>query len=349
MQDDKMIIDEVESSVRNVYNRLSDDISKRIYEERILYSLTKDKVHIRNIVSTIPNSQSIINEVLSCTYIWGAGNWGEIILDWWKNDNIKGVIDIDPKKQGKEIDGIHIYSPEEILDSDFDGKILISVSKQFEFIRKTILSYNVSEDKISELNLALETKKMGEKQYFSLECLPHAREESFVDVGCLDGETSMQFIKWSQTFSKIYCFEPDPDNTKKCNSNLDKLIKSGKVDVFDEGAWSSSTILKFDASSGGGSHISSDGIEIHTIKLDEVLEDKHITFIKMDIEGAELEALKGAERIIREQNPKLAICVYHKPEDIFTIPDLILKYNPDYHLYLRHYTTFYGDTVLYAI
>ena len=74
-----------------------------------------------------------------------------------------------------------------------------------------------------------------------------------------------------------------------------------------------------------------------------------ITFIKMDIEGSEIPALRGAKEIIETQKPKLAICVYHKPEDIWEIPELILDYVPEYRLYLRHYSITYTETVLYAI
>jgi hypothetical protein len=68
----------------------------------------------------------------------------------------------------------------------------------------------------------------------------------------------------------------------------------------------------------------------------------------MDIEGAELNALKGARRIIEEQTPKLAICVYHKPKDIWEIPQLILDICPRYKFYLRHYSFSPTETVLYA-
>lgn len=90
-------------------------------------------------------------------------------------------------------------------------------------------------------------------------------------------------------------------------------------------------------------------VSIDARKLDDVLQGKKVTFIKMDIEGAELAALRGAEKIIREQRPRLAICVYHKPEDIWEIPSLILSCNPDYRLYLRHYSITETETVLYAI
>ena len=83
--------------------------------------------------------------------------------------------------------------------------------------------------------------------------------------------------------------------------------------------------------------------------MDDVLIDSNPTFIKMDIEGAEYKALKGAERVIRKCHPKLAISVYHKPEDIFDIPSLILEYNSDYRFYLRHYSLTSSETILYVV
>ena len=68
----------------------------------------------------------------------------------------------------------------------------------------------------------------------------------------------------------------------------------------------------------------------------------------MDVEGEEYEALKGAARIIEEQKPKLAISVYHKNEDIFLIPQLLLELRKDYKFYLRHYSLVTNETVLYA-
>ena len=83
--------------------------------------------------------------------------------------------------------------------------------------------------------------------------------------------------------------------------------------------------------------------------MDEALTGKNVTFIKMDIEGAEYPALQAAEEVIKNDKPKLAIAVYHCPEDILRIPELILQYNPNYRLYLRHYSPFENETILYAI
>lgn len=98
------------------------------------------------------------------------------------------------------------------------------------------------------------------------------------------------------------------------------------------------------------SRIREDGEEIVNVtSLDKELGDEKVTFIKMDIEGSELPAIIGAKNIIIKNKPKLAISVYHKYEDIFEIPEIILKYNPNYKIYLRHYATSDSETILYAL
>jgi len=79
------------------------------------------------------------------------------------------------------------------------------------------------------------------------------------------------------------------------------------------------------------------------------LKDENITFIKMDIEGAELNALKGAANIIARLRPKLAISVYHRPNHMIDIPLYLKSLIPDYKLYLRHYSIYPQETILYAI
>lgn len=83
--------------------------------------------------------------------------------------------------------------------------------------------------------------------------------------------------------------------------------------------------------------------------LDGFISGKEVTYIKMDIEGAEAAALYGAKDTIARMHPRLAVSIYHKPEDIYELPEIILGYYPHYRLYLRHYSFSYYDTVLYAI
>ena len=83
--------------------------------------------------------------------------------------------------------------------------------------------------------------------------------------------------------------------------------------------------------------------------IDNVCGKDRVTFIKMDIEGSEAKALRGAEKTIRRDKPRLAISIYHKPEDYFEIPFLIKEMVPEYKLYIRHHTFNKNNTVVYAV
>lgn len=108
--------------------------------------------------------------------------------------------------------------------------------------------------------------------------------------------------------------------------------------------------MYFNGQGTGGSRIVEQETDnsIAVVSLDSCVNDR-VTFIKMDIEGAEMEALKGAESIIKSQKPKLAICVYHKEQDMTEIPIFIKKLVPEYKLFMRHYSNDAGETVLYAV
>ncbi|HEL0742366.1 TPA: FkbM family methyltransferase [Streptococcus equi subsp. zooepidemicus] len=88
---------------------------------------------------------------------------------------------------------------------------------------------------------------------------------------------------------------------------------------------------------------------IKTIDLDSFLSEKDVTLIKMDIEGSEYDALMGAKRMIIENMPKLAICIYHTECHLWDIPLLIKEFVPEYKLYIRHYGENYWDTICYAV
>ena len=93
-------------------------------------------------------------------------------------------------------------------------------------------------------------------------------------------------------------------------------------------------------------------VEVAVTSLDTVYANTGIlpSFIKFDIEGSEKAALLGAAKIIRTSKPKLAICAYHKNEDYYVLPQTILSLNPDYKLYLRHYSnSTHRESVIYAI
>ena len=88
--------------------------------------------------------------------------------------------------------------------------------------------------------------------------------------------------------------------------------------------------------------------EIDVVSLDDYLRDKRVTFIKMDIEGAEWDTLLGAEKIIRKNKPRLAISVYHKMGDFIRIPKFLLSIHSDYKIYFRQYSLINNETIMYA-
>ena len=119
---------------------------------------------------------------------------------------------------------------------------------------------------------------------------------------------------------------------------------------ISKGLWNKEETIKFTSMGNGASYIGETdaSYEIRVTAMDEVIRER-VTFIKLDIEGSEYQAICGAERLIKTHNPKLAISVYHKPEDIWKLPKLLLSYNRNYSFYLRHYSLAASETVLYAI
>lgn len=165
--------------------------------------------------------------------------------------------------------------------------------------------------------------------------------------GGYDGDTIEQFLKFSNGIYKhIYSFEPDPEN-------YNKLLNRGysdKITVYNAGLYRETTQLSFSANKGGSSKVEEEGTDIISVyKFDELdILDNKVTFIKMDIEGSELDALVGMEKTIKKWKPKLAICIYHKFEDLWELPLYIKSLVPEYKLYIRNYTSYLDEIVLYG-
>jgi len=201
-------------------------------------------------------------------------------------------------------------------------------------IYSRVISFRVADEiDYSEIN--------ENNQYFVNDIFPLSDSEVFVDAGALEGDTIEGFLRSTGgNFKKIYSFEPN----KKCFDILKNKFNSDKIVLYPYAVYNESVELRFD-----GNQIASGGEEIiKTLRIDDAINDD-VTFIKMDVEGAELKALYGAENIIKKCLPKLAICLYHKLEDLWEIPLLINKWCPEYKLYIRHHSHVYYETVLYAI
>lgn len=209
-----------------------------------------------------------------------------------------------------------------------------------------LLRYRVSN--VEEL--ILEVYEKDHIQYFpGSEILLLQPKEIFVDAGAYGGETSEKFSEWCNNYAKIYLMEPD-DLMFKIAQEYIKLKKISNVICINKGAYSHTTEINFmRIAESGSSNINENGTEkILTTSIDEMLAGDKATYIKMDIEGAEMEALLGAEQTIVKYKPKLAISIYHKEDDLWKIPFYIKKKYPWYKLYIRHYTPITTETVLYA-
>lgn len=172
---------------------------------------------------------------------------------------------------------------------------------------------------------------------------------SFVDCGAYDGDTLLKIVNKNLPIDFFAAFEPDIDNIAKLNRNLQMKIKAEGM-IFPCGVWNESTQLRFNGGTGSSSHISEDGeTVIQAVAIDEVILNRPVNFIKMDIEGAEIQALLGAEKTIKKYTPILAISAYHKHDDLWTISDLIDSWDLDYNLFLRVYEYNGFDLVYYAI
>ena len=190
---------------------------------------------------------------------------------------------------------------------------------------------------------------LPEEQYFDNEIIKLIEEEVFCDCGSFNGDTLEKFIALSGGRYKRYiAFEADKETFKELNSKID--VRNYKdVDTYNIACWNEKTELKFQSNQTAGHITGSGGISVNADSLDHII-NENITFLKMDIEGAEEMALMGAKRLIQENNPVLAICIYHRLEDFYKLPLLIKRFNPEYKLYIRHYTDMVdAETVCYAI
>lgn len=187
--------------------------------------------------------------------------------------------------------------------------------------------------------------------YFG-DVLENKKIDRLFDCGAFDGDSIHDFVGYVDSYKKIYAFEPDKNNVLKIKQRIQEE-KLHDVSIIEKGVWSETTVLHFMSEGKSSSHISADGdISIEVMRLDDMYDEiKDNCLIKMDIEGSELRAIEGAKRIIAEKLPYLAICVYHKREDLITIPKYIetITKSGSYDFYLRYQGLDLAELVLFAI
>lgn len=178
-------------------------------------------------------------------------------------------------------------------------------------------------------------------------------KDIFVDCGTFDGDTlRMLLSNRENNFARFIGFEPDPHNFARLQGFIETLpsnVKS-KIELHNVALGARNETVRFHATGTVGSEINDAGeIEMNCIRLDDALSYCNPSFIKMDIEGAELDALTGAREIIRRTQPVLAVCSYHETDHLWRIPQMIHDIAPNYQIYLRRYAEECWELVTYGV
>lgn len=368
----------MEPLAHKIHERLQDDLSRDIFQKRLTYAsagmfgqINTDIDWVALLSYSVPGVLREWNQLLArmrknilfekIFYIFGASYCGEVVINQLKKENLFDKINlrgfIDNNKSGTFMG----YPVSALTDIFAVGKnsIIIIANSQIEHVRqikKQIFDTFFEGEVITFLDHDL----LYSNEYFGM--FEPSPDEIFVDAGCFNGETALEFVKWTNgQYKKIYAFEMEHNNFNQCCEILRpipdcKIFQSALSDkngictisMASENRTSTNTIARIENSANANIPYTR-CIEGKCVRLDDVLEISAPTFIKMDIEGAEAAALRGAAYTIQEYKPKLAIAIYHKPEDILEIPTLILEYNPQYKFFLRHYSPFSAETCLYAV
>ncbi len=242
----------------------------------------------------------------------------------------------------------------------FDGKYLEENRIKLEQVRSLLaddFSRKVLDDiityKLTGQIKYLRSCETPEEEAYRLLNLTHS--EIYVDMGAYNGDTVEKFL--SQTdgkFNEIYALEPDSRSFKKMLKRLENLDNS-VFHPINAAAWNENATLKFQksgnrSSSADNSYGRGKVIDIPAVSVDYFLNGSPATFMKLDVEGSEREALDGAAKTISTYKPKLLLSLYHRTEDLLDLPLKIMEMNSKYSLYLRHHPYIPAwDTNLYCI
>lgn len=345
-------------NIKSVYELLEDELSKEIFECKIEYMLlggedkTIDLMYKKYENSHVTLLEKNFGKTVKCA-VAGAGNFGEKTYRALTHAGYEVVcfLDNDVCKQGTYKLGKPVLSFVDFCIKYNDVVVILDNLKFAKTFYHELTSLGYPQNKVF-LNVDDIVRTAFGNIYFDLLQLSHDENEVFVDAGCFDGETSLRFMEWCNgNYEKIYAFEPLDEGMKISKRKLDgynniELIKCALADTDGVTEFTYS----FDGLMGAGIGKNGNGkIVVPVRSIDSVLNGGRATFIKMDIEGAELSALMGAKKTIQTYKPKLAISLYHKKQDIIDIPLWIHQTMPEYKFYLRHYSNKPWDFVLYCV
>ncbi len=165
---------------------------------------------------------------------------------------------------------------------------------------------------------------------------------SFFDGGAFDGRNSLDFMKRQADWEYLWMIEPMPEPAER----LRRHFVDRKIEVLQcaLGAQPGSTGM---TDCGTQSRIGMGDVVVDVRTIDGIVANRRVGYLKLDIEGAEPDALLGARQTIMRDQPALAICVYHQQSHFWKVPRIVRSFNPNYRILLRHYTEGIFETVMY--
>jgi len=368
------------AKIRTFYNKLEDEESRFIFRYRLNYLFTGERNFLQDMtadVNRLFHPAKIVRNIDSLLNNADGKNQSAIIYSMGENTErcikllrekkfcIQAICDVLYKQWKPDgYHGIPVISPEELsLNEEYKSYNIVMSNAVWQQINTdTLIANGFSFENIFVIEGQYNfTNYPHLPSYFQQEFIKLTDNETYIDVGCYTGDTIRQFSDTCKgRYNKIFGFEPHPTNYKMAKETIRELGLQNTY-IFEKGAWSSEGEHPFisdygDGSAAGGARIIEHGdLSIKTSTIDKELSKENVTFIKMDIEGAEYEAIKGAEGTIKRCKPKLAVCIYHKPEDILEIPLYLYSIMPEYKYYIRHHNYICKDrnpahdTVLYAV
>lgn len=171
--------------------------------------------------------------------------------------------------------------------------------------------------------------------------------ENYIDLGAYRGDTIAELISYGGGYNKIIAFEPDPKTYRKLTQYTSNMEN---VTTYQKTIWKDNRTLFFNNKGGRNSTIDNRGTATEAVNIDTLADNFDVTYIKMDVEGAEKQAIAGAINTLQKFKPKLNIAAYHTFEDLFELILLVHSINPEYEFYLRHHPYIpLWDTNLYCI
>ena len=231
---------------------------------------------------------------------------------------------------------------DELINNTENIEKLVSIleDEKSKKVLDSIINYRLIGDPMI-LNEVVEWELYGPEEIFN-----YGDDETYVDAGTFDGDSIKLFINRVKKYNKVYGFEPDPGTFKKLKNNFNN---NNKVFPINAGLFNKKTKLLFNDEGSRASIISEFGNkEVDLVSLDEFLDGEKVTYIKMNIEGAESMALEGAKETLSKYKPKLAISLYHYANDPWKIPFEIKNINPNYKFYIRQHDGGIIESVLFA-